>query len=87
MFMVMLIENLEETDLEITIITPSMNFSSQVNKSYTQAMQALLTIKRSFKFLTNNFLNQACAATGRTHLVLEIVFVHIGMMCVHPRGH
>ena len=47
----MLIANLEETDLGITI-TPSMNFSFQVNKSCTKAMQALLMVKGSFKFLT-----------------------------------
>ena len=41
------------------MITPSINFSSQVNKSYTKAMQALLIIKRSFKYLTNNFFTFA----------------------------
>ena len=49
-----LLRTFEETDLGITI-TLSMNFSSQVNKSYTKAMQALLMIKRSFKLLTNIF--------------------------------
>ena len=44
-----LLQTFLETDLEITI-TPSMNFSSQVNKSYTKAMQVLLMIKRSFEF-------------------------------------
>ena len=51
-----LLQTFEETDLGITI-TPSMNFLSQVNESYTKAMQALLMIKRSFKFLTNKIIN------------------------------
>ena len=62
-----LLQTFEETDLGIAI-TPSMNFSSQVNKSYTKAMQALSMIKRSFKFLNNKIFLLLYRVFIRPHL-------------------
>ena len=61
-----LLQTFEETALGITI-TPSMNFSFQVNKSCTKAMQTLLMIKRPFKFLTNKIFLLLCRVFIRSH--------------------